>query len=122
MKPYAYIRVSTTHQDVNTQNLAILNFAHKENIVVDHFVETVISLRRSTQKEQLTELIGQMLKGDCLIVSELSRLGRSLSQIINSSYAVLRHIVSIPLDKLLPVVVDGSEVRNFSYQYSGYLD
>ena len=83
MKTCAYVRVSTTHQDLDTQKLSILNFAHKENIVVDYFVETVMSSRRDAQKEHLTSLIDQMEKGDQLIVSELSRLGRSLGQIIH---------------------------------------
>lgn len=83
MKTYAYVRVSTIHQDVDTQKLAILSFAQKENVVVDHFVETVMSSRRSAQKEQLAEMIDRMNKGDSLIVSELSRLGRSLGQIIH---------------------------------------
>ena len=82
MKTCAYVRVSTTHQDLDTQKLSILNFAHKEN-VVDHFVETIMSTRRDAQKQQLSDLIDQMNKGDQLIVSELSRLGRSLGQIIN---------------------------------------
>ncbi len=44
---------------MDTQKLAILSFAQKENIVVDHFVETVMSSRRSAQKEQLAEMIVQ---------------------------------------------------------------
>ncbi|KEQ11314.1 resolvase [Endozoicomonas montiporae] len=83
MKICAYVRVSTTHQDLDTQKLSILNFAHKENIVVDRFVETVMSTRQGAQKQQLTDLIDQMKKGDQLIVSELSRLGKSLGQIIH---------------------------------------
>ncbi|MCW7556009.1 recombinase family protein [Endozoicomonas gorgoniicola] len=42
-----------------------------------------MSTRRDAQKQQLTDLIDQMNKGDQLIVSELSRLGRSLGQIIH---------------------------------------
>ncbi|OED45206.1 hypothetical protein ACH42_05400 [Endozoicomonas sp. (ex Bugula neritina AB1)] len=60
MKTYAYVRVSTIHQNVDTQKLAILSFAQKENIVVDHFVETVMSSRKNAQKEQLAEMIDRM--------------------------------------------------------------
>ena len=42
-----------------------------------------MSSRRDAQKQQLHDLIDQMKKGDQLIVSELSRLGRSLGQIIH---------------------------------------
>ena len=82
MKTIAYLRVSTNTQDLNNQKLAILDFARKERFQVDEFVEITISSRRRQQRSQLQETIGQLNKGDRLIVSELSRLGRSLGQVI----------------------------------------
>lgn len=82
MKTIAYLRVSTNVQDLNSQKLAILDFARKEGFGIDEFVEITISSRRSQQRDQLLETIQGLDKGDRLVVSELSRLGRSLGQVI----------------------------------------
>lgn len=82
MKTIAYLRVSTNVQDLNSQKLAILDFARKEGFGIDEFVEITISSRRSQQRDQLLDTIQELNKGDRLVVSELSRLGRSLGQVI----------------------------------------
>ena len=82
MKTIAYLRVSTNVQDLNNQTLAILDFARKEGFGVDEFVEITISSRRTQQRDQLMNTIEGLKKGDRLVVSELSRLGRSLGQVI----------------------------------------
>jgi len=78
----AYLRVSTDTQDIDSQKLAILEFARKEGLQIDEFIEMKISSRKSEQKKQLLVTIDSLDSGDLLIVSELSRLGRSLGQII----------------------------------------
>ncbi len=82
MKTIAYLRVSTNTQDLNNQKLAILDFARKESFVIDEFVEITISSRSSQQRDQLLDTIQRLDTGDRLVVSELSRLGRSLGQVI----------------------------------------
>ena len=82
MKTIAYIRISTHHQDLAGQKLAILDFAHKDGFKIDEFIETKISSREDRKKRRIDELIESLSKGDMLVVSELSRLGRSLGQII----------------------------------------
>lgn len=82
MQTIAYLRVSTGGQDLAHQKLAILDYAREKRIAVDMFVEAQISSKRSQQKEQILQTIETLQKGDRLIVSELSRLGRSLGQII----------------------------------------
>lgn len=82
MKTIAYLRVSTNVQDLGSQKLAILDFARKEGFGIDEFDEITISSRRSQQRDQLLDTIQGLNKGDRLVVSELSRLGRSLGQVI----------------------------------------
>lgn len=82
MKTWAYLRVSTGGQDLDSQKLAILDFAQRERITIDTFFETKASSQRPRQRRYLDEVINQIDKGDRLVVSELSRLGRSLGQII----------------------------------------
>ncbi len=78
----AYLRVSTDTQEIDAQKLAILEFARKESLQIDEFVEIKISSRKREQKKQLLLTIEGLEKNDLLVVSELSRLGRSLGQII----------------------------------------
>lgn len=82
MKTIAYLRVSKNHQDVDAQRLAILDYSHTHKISIDQFIEVNVSSRRSTKERRIDELLGQLSYQDRLIVSELSRLGRSVGQII----------------------------------------
>ena len=81
MPTIAYLRVSKDSQDVKNQELAILQFALKEGITVDDFIKLTVSSRRSTKERKIDELLAKLSEGDRLIVSELSRMGRSVGQV-----------------------------------------
>jgi len=82
MKTYAYLRVSTEGQEVDNQRLAILDYCQSQQIHINEFIEVKLSSRRSTKERRIDELLDKLGKSDTLIVSELSRLGRSLGQIV----------------------------------------
>src|SRR5262245_31641234 len=82
MPTIAYLRVSTGRQDLDQQKLAVLDYAHTHRVTVDAFMETQRSSQRAMQKAELLQMIEALQPGDRLIVSELSRLGRSLGQIL----------------------------------------
>lgn len=82
MKTLAYIRVSTSKQDVDAQRLEILDYANTHGLRVDDWVALEISSRRSMDERGITALLGRLDEGDTLIVADLSRLGRSLGQVI----------------------------------------
>jgi len=82
MKTVAYLRVSRDTQDVNHQRLAILQFAQRERIRVDKFMEVTVSSRKSAKERKIDMLLEQLHGEDTLIVSELSRMGRSVGEII----------------------------------------
>jgi len=82
MKTVAYIRVSKNDQDVNHQKLAILEFAQRQRISIDQFISVTSSSRKSKKERKIDQLLGLLEKGDSLIVSELSRIGRSVGEII----------------------------------------
>jgi DNA invertase Pin-like site-specific DNA recombinase len=81
-KIVAYIRVSTDEQDSRNQKFEILNYCDKNNLKVDKWLEIEISSRRSPKERRIDELLSVLNSGDCLIVSELSRLGRSTGEVI----------------------------------------
>lgn len=89
MKTVAYLRVSTAKQDLESQKLAILSYAQKEKIQVDAFHEMIISATRRDQRAHFDSLVASLEKGDRLLVSELSRIGRSLGVIITQINTLL---------------------------------
>jgi DNA invertase Pin-like site-specific DNA recombinase len=81
-KTIAYMRVSTHKQDTENQELEILRYASSNDMNIDHWFRLEISSRKSLRDRRIDELLDMLTPGDTLIVSELSRLGRSLSQIV----------------------------------------
>ena len=75
MGTVAYLRISTSGQDLNTQRFAILDYAQQHGLVVDQFVESLSSSRRTVGERGLREVLDRLHAGDTLLVSELSRLG-----------------------------------------------
>jgi DNA invertase Pin-like site-specific DNA recombinase len=81
-KIVAYLRASTDKQDLNHQKLELLEFARKKSLSIDEFVEITISSRKSSKQRRIDELLGMLNDGDILLVTELSRLGRSTTEVI----------------------------------------
>ncbi|WP_319524601.1 recombinase family protein [uncultured Desulfosarcina sp.] len=76
-----YIRVSSDKQTVENQKLAILEYSRTHKLAVDEWIEIEMSSRKTTKQRRIDELMERLQKGDTLIVSELSRLARSVGQI-----------------------------------------
>jgi DNA invertase Pin-like site-specific DNA recombinase len=81
-KIVAYIRASTDKQDLSHQKLEIYEFARKQHLPIDTFVEITISSRTSSRQRRIEELLTVLVPADTLIVTELSRLGRSTAEVI----------------------------------------
>lgn len=79
---YGYIRVSSDKQTVENQRFEISNFCENNNLTIDVWVEETISGMTRVENRKLGKLLKKMKKGDILICSELSRLGRSLLMIM----------------------------------------
>ena len=90
MKTVAYLRVSTRSQDLAKQKLAILEFSQKRRFPIDQFIESRISSRKSPLERRIDEMLGTLQPGARLLVSELSRLGRSLGQVIQIVETLVR--------------------------------
>ncbi len=82
-KVIGYIRVSTADQNVEKNQNDILRFAnHKEFKQKVEFVSEHVSGAKSWKNRKLAEVVENMQSGDVLIVPELSRLGRSLVEVL----------------------------------------
>lgn len=80
---YAYIRVSTSVQTVQNQKLAIRQYARYHRIRNIEWVAETISGTKKPEKRKLGELLEIVGPGDVIIITELSRLGRSLVMILD---------------------------------------
>jgi len=82
MSIYGYIRVSSDKQSVENQRYEIIRFCKTENIKISDWIEETISGTKAINKRELGLLLKKINKGDLLICTELSRIGRSLFMIM----------------------------------------
>lgn len=77
-KTTAYLRVSTIDQDIEKNKADILKFANSLELGHVHFVEEKVSGKISWRKRMIADILDDAQAGDTIMVSELSRLGRSM--------------------------------------------
>ena len=77
-----YIRVSSNKQSVEHQRHEISVFAKQSSIKIDRWVEETISSRNPLNKRKLGQLLYELQEGDIIIAAEISRLGRSLLEVM----------------------------------------
>ena len=82
MPTFAYIRVSTEMQSFASQQYEIETYCRKNNIVIEEWVNESVSGTVAIEKRELGILLKRMEKGDVLICTELSRLGRNMLMVM----------------------------------------
>ena len=79
MSIYAYLRVSTDQQDVNSQRIGIEEFCTSKGWVIDEWImDEGVSGATELSKRKLGKLLKKCKKGDTLVFSEISRIARKL--------------------------------------------
>ena len=81
-KVVGYLRVSTMSQDLEKNKIDILTYANDHKLGNVDFVEEVVSGKVSWKRRRVKEIIDWLGKDDWIIVAELSRLGRSMLEIM----------------------------------------
>ena len=81
-KTIGYIRVSTADQDLEKFEADILRFANDKNLGQVEFVTEKVSGAKSWKNRKLADVVNDLQEGDILIVPELSRLGRSVIEVL----------------------------------------
>jgi len=82
MRVYAYIRVSTEMQTYENQEYEIKEYCKRQGYDVALWVSESVSGTVKAEKRRLGKAIRKMKKGDLLICTELSRLGRNMLMIM----------------------------------------
>jgi len=80
----AYVRVSTDKQELENQRFEILKYCERQEITVDEWDEEVVSGTVKVKDRKVGALLDRLETGDTLIVSEISRISRSLVTVLNS--------------------------------------
>lgn len=78
----AYIRISSNKQDCQSQRFQILEYCQKQKIILDEIIKVEVISTKSLEKRRIDELESKLSK-DVLITAELSRLGRSMLEVMN---------------------------------------
>ena len=86
-----YLRVSTIDQDIDKNRADILHLANEKNMGKVRFVEEKVSGKISWKKRKLADVMDELGDNDNIVVSELSRLGRSMLECME--------ILSIAIEK-----------------------
>lgn len=79
----AYLRVSTVKQHAENQKNEIQRFAQENGLAVDRWITETVSGKTSKNRRKLGKVLRSMRRGDVLIVSEVSRLSRNLTEIMS---------------------------------------
>ncbi|MBN2109089.1 MAG: recombinase family protein, partial [Deltaproteobacteria bacterium] len=109
-KIIGYMRVSTDGQDLQNQKMAIQGYADKHGLKIDEFFELQISSRKTLHERRIGELFEKLTPGSLLITSELSRLGRSVGQVVTiMDELVKKHIHVICLKEGIELKANGEK-------------
>lgn len=89
------MRVSTFSQELDKNKADILALANNFDLGKVNFVEEIVSGKVSWRKRKIADILDELKAGDSIIVSELSRLGRSMLECME--------ILSVSLEKAVHV-------------------
>lgn len=91
----AYLRVSTLDQNLEKNKADILYLANEKNLGQVEFLEEKVSGKVSWRQRKIGPLLSELKKGDTILLSEFSRLGRSMLECME--------IISIAVEKEIKI-------------------
>jgi putative DNA-invertase from lambdoid prophage Rac len=95
MSVFAYVRISTGSQDTENQRFEILKFADERKTTVDEWCVETVSGTKSYKSRALGDLIEKLQSEDTLIVTEISRLGRSMMEVMEILHRFMKTGVQV---------------------------
>jgi len=101
---YGYTRVSTGKQDEANQRHEI-----EKVMAIDEFIAVECSSRKSYDERGLTELFDRLVAGDTVVVTEISRLARSISELIT----IINDLVARKVDEVASTIPPYSDDHGY---------
>lgn len=97
---YAYFRVSTDKQDYENQKTGVVAMAERMGLTIDkEILDDGVSGVKDPKKRELGKWLRKMKKGDTLLCSEISRLGRELYMIMRILEYLSKNEIHLHTDK-----------------------
>lgn len=121
---YGYIRVSGDRQDYENQRFELLKFANERGLRIEEWVSETVSTRKSLEQRKLSELLARLSAGDVLLLSELTRIGRSLFEVMGILNELMKRGVSVMTSKERYVMDGGinSKILAFAFGLAGEIE
>ena len=108
MAVYAYLRVSTDHQDIDNQRHGIYEYANAHRLGPLQFIEDTISGQHGWRDRIVGHLlIEEAHEGDVIVFAEISRMARSTLQVLEILEYCARSGISVHIAKQ-KMVLDSS--------------
>lgn len=104
---YAYLRVSTSSQEVESQKLGLLEYANRHGFAPMEFFAETVSRSADWRSRQLGALLDKAERGDVILTPEFTRLGASPGQVFSFLEAVTAKGVCLHITKV-GIIMDGS--------------
>lgn len=79
---YAYLRVSTQIQDLEGQEFGVKEYCKYNDLKIDVWYEEKITGTKKYNDRKLGELMNQLHEGDILVTTEISRIGRKMTDVL----------------------------------------
>lgn len=119
-----YIRCSTAQQDTENQRFEILKFCDQRKWQVDEWCVETVSGSKSFTERKLGDLLSKCEKGDSLIVTEMSRLGRSLLDVMTILHFCMEKGIRVYTTKERFELADNttSHVMAFAFSLSASIE
>lgn len=80
---YGYIRVSTDKQTTENQEYEIYKFADSKGFMINEWVKETVSSKKKLKDRKINELLSKVTENDVIICTEVSRLGRSIMEVMS---------------------------------------
>lgn len=124
MATYAYIRVSTDKQDAKNQTYTVSSYIHDRNLGAAILLEETVSGKKSWRIRKLAEIIDNLQSGDKLVVTEMSRLGRSMLEVFEIFSICISKDVEVHIVKNGHILKNdiNSKVMTFAFSLASELE
>lgn len=80
---YIYLRVSTGLQDADSQMLGVTEYCEKHGIKQMNVTKDTVTGAKGWRERKLSQIMKEVSPGDKIIVSEISRIGRSTADVLD---------------------------------------
>lgn len=115
---YAYIRVSSDKQTTENQRFEIEQYCLKQNIKIDKFIDETISGKVAIDHRMLGKTIKILKEGDAILVTELSRLGRSLLDVMEKLNYLMKKKIKLYSIKEKFILDDSINAKVIAFAFS----